>query len=68
MNTETGRVLTEAELKEHLAPFSGHERKTEKRKWRNFEIGERVNLKGMTFTVHEVGDQRIVLKFARAED
>lgn len=63
MNSETGQVLPEAELMEKFRKLSDEARRVEQPKWRMFEIGETIQIKGIAFTVHEVGDQRLILKF-----
>jgi hypothetical protein len=65
MNSETGQVLPESELREKLNAMDPAIRKAEQPKWRMFEIGEILEAKGIRFRVHEVGDQRLVLKFVK---
>lgn len=35
------------------------------REWTQFQLGEEITVKGIVFRVHDVSDQRLVLKFAR---
>jgi hypothetical protein len=35
------------------------------RDWVRFNIGEVISVKGITFSVHDVSDQRLVLKFVK---
>ena len=57
MNTHTGEVIvtTDAEL----------EKRPDRRDWVKFDIGETVTVKGINFRVHDVSDQRLVLKFVK---
>ena len=57
MNIETGKVLSEEEVKLFT--------ETERKKWIAFEIGETIEVRGIKFRVHDVSDQRLVLKFAK---
>ena len=64
MNSDTGQVLPEMELLKKLGSMTPEARAAETAKWRIFEIGEVISIKGINFKVHEVGDSRLVLKFA----
>jgi len=65
MNSENGAVLNEQQLQERLGKLSPEARQVEQRKWTMFEIGEAISVKGIPFRVHDVSDQRLVLKFAK---
>jgi hypothetical protein len=58
VNSETGEVFrgTEEEVKQRIGSSPN---------WVAFNIGELVEVKGILFKVHEVSDQRLVLKFAK---
>ncbi len=56
MNSETGQVLPEPELLKKFRAMTPEARLVEQPKWRLFEIGEGIEVKGIKFTVHEVGD------------
>lgn len=38
---------------------------TKPHNWTQFDIGEEINVKGIVFKVHDVSDQRLVLKFVK---
>lgn len=62
MNPATGEVVRLDEKFERENP----ERASQiKREWIQFNIGEHVDVKGITFAVHDVSDQRLVLKFVK---
>jgi hypothetical protein len=64
MDTRTGRVFSEDELKQHLGAFTGTARRVEKKNFRRFSVGEELTVKGMRFQIAEVEDRRIVLNFS----
>lgn len=63
MNSETGKVLDSARLHELFGKMTPEQRAVERPKWREFEMGEVIMVKGIRFRVHDIGDQRLVLKF-----
>lgn len=65
MNSETGQVVTRTEVEEMLKTLSAELRRVEQPKWRTFEIGEELIIKGIKFEVHDLGDKRLVLKFKK---
>jgi hypothetical protein len=70
MNSSTGQVLPMEQLiaeGEAGDPKASRELVVEriKRDWTEFTIGEEITLKGIEFKVHDVGDQRLVLKFKK---
>jgi len=56
MNSETGKVIV---VDEHELP------PMEREKWVQFDLGETLSVKGIDFVVHDVSDQRLVLKFKK---
>ena len=66
MNSETGQVLPESELHKLFEAMPVEVRAAEQPKWRMFEMGETIEIKGIQFAVHEIGEQRLVLKFKKA--
>ncbi len=58
MNTSTGEVI-------HLTEEEAVN--LNKREWTQFTIGEIVEVKGIKFSVHNVGNQKLVLKFANKQ-
>ncbi len=63
MNNSTGEVVSESELEARLAAMTEPQRVSEKHRWTRFAIDELIKVKGLTFRVHDVSDQRLVLKF-----
>jgi len=65
MNPDTGRFEhihpeLAAKFADQSAILTPQERKM--REWTQFQEGEEVTLKGITFRVHEIGETRLVLK------
>lgn len=65
MNPDTGRFEhihpeLAAKFADNFATLTPQEQKM--RDWTSFYEGEEVNLKGITFRVHEIGETRLVLK------
>ena len=67
MNPETGKVLivddNAAAMKEKFDALNDVDKTVPLREWVKFEIGEEINVKGIKLKVHDVSDQRLVLKF-----
>jgi hypothetical protein len=56
MNTHTGKVISNERFQKLT--------EEQKRDWKQFDKGEIVEIKGIRFRVHDLGQSRLVLKFA----
>ncbi len=62
MNPGTGEVV---QLDEQFRRRDPERFNKIEREWVQFNIGEVIEVRGIRFKVHDVSDQRLVLKFAK---
>jgi hypothetical protein len=70
LNPDNGRVVAIIDSGEAMAKVAQEiEQRGERplREWVRFDIGEVIEVKGIRFKVHDVSDQRLVLKFANKQ-
>ncbi len=60
--------LSESDIKEYKSPFARpvDQAIVDSRHWPRFSEGEVITIKGIAFRVHEIGETRLVLKFAKS--